>query len=153
MTGLAGSHGPITTFLYFCNLINHQLHPPITRHVSRPPSTTPAPAAFHPPPDTVTPTPPPAPITRKMVSRRWPRQDRWRKWRRNTGKRPKTSMEKRVREKTWVVLGKRDARTVDAIRAALVERDAGNLAIISAYLQGRPNKVDRETYWTPTPPL
>jgi hypothetical protein len=62
-------------------------------------------------------------------------------------------MEKRVREKTWVVLGKRDARTVDAIRAALVERDAGNLAIISAYLQGRPNKVDRETYWTPTPPL
>lgn len=41
-------------------------------------------------------------------------------------------MEKRVREKTWVVLGKRDASTVEAIRAALVESDAGNLSL-SAY--------------------
>lgn len=36
-------------------------------------------------------------------------------------------MLKRVREKTWVVLGRREARTVEAIRAALVEREAGNL--------------------------
>lgn len=100
MTGLAGSHGPITTFLYFCNPISHQLHPPMVRHVSRLPSTTPAVAAFHPPPETVTPTPPPAPMTRNVVRRRWPRQELWRRCRRNTGKRPKTSMEKRVKEKT-----------------------------------------------------
>lgn len=37
-------------------------------------------------------------------------------------------MEKRVRLKTWVVDLSRDASTVDAIRAALVESDAGNLA-------------------------
>lgn len=36
-------------------------------------------------------------------------------------------MEKRVREKTCVVEGRRDARTVEAMRAALVEREAGNL--------------------------
>lgn len=36
-------------------------------------------------------------------------------------------MLKRVREKTWVVEGRREARTVEAIRAAFVERDAGNL--------------------------
>ena len=32
-----------------------------------------------------------------------------------------------VREKTEVVERRRDARTVEAIRAALVEREAGNL--------------------------
>jgi hypothetical protein len=36
-------------------------------------------------------------------------------------------MEKRVIEKTWVVEVRREARTVEAINAALVERDAGNL--------------------------
>lgn len=36
-------------------------------------------------------------------------------------------MEKRVREKTCVVEGRREARTVEAMRAALVEREAGNL--------------------------
>ena len=44
----------------------------------------------------------------------------------NTGNRPKTSIEKRVSEKTWVGLGKRDANTVDAMSAALVESEAGN---------------------------
>ena len=51
------------------------------------------------------------------------------RWRRKTGKRPKTSMLKRVREKTCVVVGSREARTVLAIRAAFVEREAGNLQI------------------------
>ncbi len=46
-------------------------------------------------------------------------------YRRKTGKRPKTSMEKRVREKTWPVEGRREASTVDAIRAAFVLRLAG----------------------------
>lgn len=34
-------------------------------------------------------------------------------------------MLKRVKEKTWPVLGRRDAKTVDAINAALVLRLAG----------------------------
>ena len=128
ITGLAGSHGPITTFLYFCNPINHQLHPPIPTIVPSPHSTTPTTAAFHPPSRTnVTPMPAPAPTTRESVSRRCPRQDMCRKWRRKTGKSPKTSMLKRVRLKTWVVLARREARTVEAIRAALVEREAGKL--------------------------
>jgi hypothetical protein len=36
-------------------------------------------------------------------------------------------MEKRVREKTWVVEVKREASTVEAIKAALVDSEAGNL--------------------------
>jgi hypothetical protein len=36
-------------------------------------------------------------------------------------------MLKSVREKTCVVDGSRDASTVEAMRAALVESDAGNL--------------------------
>jgi 5S rRNA maturation endonuclease (ribonuclease M5) len=36
-------------------------------------------------------------------------------------------MENRVSEKTCVVEGRRDASTVEAMRAALVEREAGNL--------------------------
>jgi 5S rRNA maturation endonuclease (ribonuclease M5) len=36
-------------------------------------------------------------------------------------------MEKRVNEKTCVVEGRRDASTVEAMSAALVEREAGNL--------------------------
>ena len=39
-------------------------------------------------------------------------------------------MLKRVRLKTWVVLGKREARTVEAMRAAFVLREAGNLALL-----------------------
>lgn len=69
----------------------------------------------------------PAPATRARVRRRWPRHEMWRRWRRNTGKSPKTSMLKSVREKTCVVEGRREASTVEAMRAALVEREAGNL--------------------------
>ena len=36
-------------------------------------------------------------------------------------------MEKSVSEKTWEVEGSLDARTVDAMRAAFVEREAGYL--------------------------
>jgi hypothetical protein len=43
------------------------------------------------------------------------------------GKRPKTSMEKSVREKTWVVEGSREASTVDAMSAEFVEIEAGRL--------------------------
>lgn len=43
------------------------------------------------------------------------------------GKSPKTSMEKSIRLNTWVVEGSREARTVEAITAAFVEREAGNL--------------------------
>lgn len=43
------------------------------------------------------------------------------------GKRPKTSMEKRESEKTCVVDGNRDASTVEAMRAELVEMEAGRL--------------------------
>ena len=128
ITGLAGSQGPITTFLYFCNPISHQLHPPIPTIVPSPHSTTPTIAAFQSPSRTnVTPIPAPAPMTRERVSRRWPRHEMCRRWRRKTGKRPKTSMLKRVRLKTWVVLGSLEARTVEAMRAALVEREAGKL--------------------------
>lgn len=71
--------------------------------------------------------PVPAPTTNARVRSKWPRQEMWRRWRRKTGKRPKTSIEKRVREKTCVVEGRREARTVEAMRAALVDREAGNL--------------------------
>ena len=49
------------------------------------------------------------------------------------GNRPNTSMENMVREKTWVVEGSREASTVDAMRAELVEMDAGRLAVLSNY--------------------
>jgi hypothetical protein len=55
----------------------------------------------------------------------------WRRWRRNTGNRPNTSIEKRVREKTWVVDVSREASTVEAMRAALVERESGNLGLVN----------------------
>ena len=42
-------------------------------------------------------------------------------------------MLKRVRLKTWVVDGSREARTVLAIKAAFVESEAGNLNMVSAY--------------------
>ena len=133
MTGLAGSHGPITTFLYRCNPINHQLHPPIPTALPSIQTTAPARARFQPPslhtrlPETTRPKPLPAPNKRQKVSRRWPRQERWRRQPRHTGNRPKTSMLNNVRLKTWVVDFKREASTVEAINAAFVERLAGNL--------------------------
>ena len=52
-------------------------------------------------------------------------KERDRKWRRKRGKRPKSWIEKRVRLKTEVVVGRREARTVEAMTAALVDRDEG----------------------------
>jgi hypothetical protein len=36
-------------------------------------------------------------------------------------------MENSIKLKTWVVDGRRDASTVDAMTAAFVDKDAGNL--------------------------
>lgn len=129
MIGLAGSHGPITTFLYLCKPISHQLQPPMPTAVPSPHKKIPTRAAFQVVAvgAKVTPKPAPDPRTREKVSNRWPCQETWRRCRRKTGKRPKTSMLKRVRLKTCVVLVSRDASTVEAIRAALVDNDAGNL--------------------------
>lgn len=129
ITGLAGSQGPITTFLYFCNPINHQLQPPIPTPLPTPQAITPHTILFHLSSllERTIPMPAPAPTTRVRVRSKCPRHEIWRRCRRKTGKRPNTSMEKRVREKTCVVEGRREARTVEAMRAALVEREAGNL--------------------------
>jgi len=86
-------------------------------------------AAVQPPPLTIIPTPALAPNTNTTVRIRCARHDTWRRWRRNIGNSPKTSMEKRVKEKTCVVDVRRDASTVDAMSAALVDKDAGNLVL------------------------
>lgn len=103
--------------------------PPIPTTVRLPPNTTPKTAYPQPPPEMTMLSPPEAKITSRMVSQRCRVQEWCLRWRRKTGKRPKTSMLKRVREKTCVVVGSREARTVLAIRAAFVEREAGNLQI------------------------
>lgn len=98
------------------------------RKVITPPMTTPAIHAALPPPVRVTKTNPEELVTRIMVRARLPCQDLLRSCRRKIGNSPKTSMEKRVNEKTWVVEGRRDASTVDAIIAEFVEIDAGRLS-------------------------
>ena len=138
ITGLAGSQGPITTFLYRCKPINHQLHPPMPITLPAHQITAPAIALFHPPCHrglalNTVPRPAPAPITNANVRNRWPRQLICLRYLLNTGKSPNTSMLKRVKLKTCVVLGSLLASTVLAISAAFVLSDAGNL--------------------TPTPPL
>ena len=55
----------------------------------------------------------------------WREKERKRRWRLKSGNRPKIWMLKRVRENTAVVVGRREARTVEAITAALVEREEG----------------------------
>ena len=138
MTGLAGSQGPMTTFLYLCKPINHQLHPPMPTTLPTHHMTAPAIALFQPPCHrglalNAVPRLAPAPITNANVKKRCPRQLMCLKYLLNTGNSPNTSMLKRVKLKTCVVLGSLLASTVLAISAALVLRDAGNL--------------------TPTPPL
>ena len=39
--GLAGSQGPVTTFLYLCRLMSHHEHPPMTNAVPSPPIMSP----------------------------------------------------------------------------------------------------------------
>lgn len=48
------------------------------------------------------------------------------------GKSPNTSIENSVKLKTSVVEARRDASTVEAMSAALVDNDAGNLAAAAA---------------------
>jgi hypothetical protein len=127
MIGLAGSQGPCISFLYFCNPMSHQLQIPMARNVRMPPSTTPAIHAPLPPPVKVTETLPQALMMRAIVRARWPRRDIDRRCRRKMGNRPNTSMENSVSEKTCVVDGSRDASTVEAIKAELVDIDAGSL--------------------------
>ncbi len=62
-----------------------------------------------------------------IAKRRWPDVDSALSCLRKIGKRPKTSMEKRVKENTWVVEGSRDARTAEAIMAEFVDIEAGSL--------------------------
>jgi hypothetical protein len=126
--GLAGSQGPWISFLYLCSPISHQLVAPIPRSVVRPPKITPRMAWPSPPPGMITiPSPPDARTTRNIVRVRWRGQEWCFRCRRKTGKRPKTSMLNSVRLKTWFVDGRREARTVLAIRAAFVDSEAGNL--------------------------
>lgn len=108
---------------------------PIANVVKMLPKSPPIIAAFQAPPLITTDSPPPAPTTNSMVRSAWACQATCRKCRRNTGNNPKTSIENRVREKTWVVEVSREARTVEAMRAAFVERVAGNLAMRSVSLQ------------------
>lgn len=77
MMGLAGSQGPITTFLYRCSPINHQLQPPIAIAVPSPQRMIPTKAAFQVVAvgARVTPNPAPAPSTSEKVSDRWPCQE------------------------------------------------------------------------------
>lgn len=138
ITGLAGSQGPITTFLYLCKPISHQLHPPIPTALPIHHITAPATTLFHPPSHngfllSVVPKAAPAPMTSARVNKRCPRQLKCRRCRLKTGKRPNTSMLNNVKLNTCVVLGSLDANTVLAINAAFVLKEAGN--------------------FTPTPPL
>lgn len=63
--------------------------------------------------------------TSAMVRRAFHRNDRLRRCRRKRGKGPKNWMLKRVKLKTELVVGSREARTVKVITAALVEREEG----------------------------
>lgn len=127
ITGRAGSQGPWISFLYFCSPMSHQLQIPMKRPVRKLPRIAPEMAALNPPPETAMLKLAPAPMTRKPARNRWPRHETCRKCRRKTGKSPNTSMEKSMNEKTSVVDSSRDARTVAAMIAALVDREAGNL--------------------------
>lgn len=130
MMGRAGSQGPYISFLYFCSPISHQLQMPIARKVTMLPSMVPAIQAPRPPPVSVATTAPPAVVTNATVRMMLPFRDLARSCRRNKGKRPNTSIENNVSEKTCVVDGSREASTVEAISAELVEIEAGRLPII-----------------------
>jgi hypothetical protein len=131
MMGLAGSQGPWISFLYFCSPISHQLQIPIPKKVTIPPRITPAIQAPRPPPVNVIKTAPHEVMTSTKVKVKWPRHEIDRRCLLKIGNSPKTSMENKVSENTWVVDGSRDASTVEAISAELVEMDAGRLLHIS----------------------
>jgi hypothetical protein len=112
--------------------MSHQLQIPMARTIIMLPRILPMMAAGHLPPLTVTPTPAPAVMTSRIVVATCACCETCLRCRRKTGKRPKTSMENSVREKTCVVDERRDASTVEAMSAAFVESEAGNLFTISS---------------------
>lgn len=147
--GRAGSQGPWISFLYLCKPMSHQLVIPIARHVRIPPRTAPPTPAFQPPPVMVTQSPPPAPRTINAVKAKCPVQDACRTCRLKTGNNPNTSILKSVKLKTSFVYLRRDARTVEAMRAAFVDREAGNLVeVISKHLSCQAHRI---TYFASTP--
>lgn len=127
MIGLAGSQGPWISFLYLWRPISHQQQIPIHSIVKLHPSITPVTNAVRPPPVRVTNTPPHAAMVRKMVRTKWLSQEWIRSCLRKMGKRPKISIEKRVKEKTCVVDGNLDASTAEAIMAEFVDMEVGSL--------------------------
>jgi len=149
MIGLAGSHGPWISFLYFCSPISHQLQTPMHMKVSELPMSTPATKDPRPPPAKVMNTPPHAAMVNWIVRVKWPTHDRVRSCRRKMGKRPNISIENKVREKTCVVEGSREARTADAIIAELVDMEVGSLEQISKQRSSQ----HLLPYCTPGPPL
>ena len=147
--GRAGSQGPWISFLYLCKPMSHQLVIPMARHVRTPPRTAPPTPAFQPPPVIVTQSPPPAPRTINAVNVKCPVQDACRTCRLKTGNNPNTSILKSVKLKTSFVYFSLEARTVEAIRAAFVEREAGNLAKV---VSKRPSyHVHLNAYFASTP--
>ena len=86
--------------MYLCNPINHHAQTPIAKPVIKLPSMLPTTAAIRLPPDKITVTPAPALITSTHVSDKWPDHEMCRRYRRKTGKSPKTSILKSVMEKT-----------------------------------------------------
>ena len=111
---------------------------PMARNVIAFPSIMPTIHATCPPPVSVANTAPLATVTNRTVKAMWPRRDLARSWRRKMGNKPNTSIENSVKEKACVVEGSREASTVDAMSAELVEMDAGRLHVISH------NNVDDE---------
>lgn len=84
MIGRAGSHGPYISFLYFCNPISHQLHPPMATAEMMQPTTMPksplvqghgaasqAAGVSQSTAPRIMPTPPPAPSTSRTVRMTW----------------------------------------------------------------------------------
>lgn len=110
--------------------MSHQLQMPMQRKVMMLPSMTPAIQAPRPPPVRVANTAPPAVVTKATVRPMLPIRDLARSCRRKMGKRPNNSIENSVSEKTCVVDGKREASTVDAMSAELVEMEAGRLYVV-----------------------
>jgi hypothetical protein len=131
--------------------MSHQLVIPIARHVRIPPRIAPPTPAFQPLPVMVTQSPPPAPRTINAVNAKCPVQDEFRTCRLKTGNSPNTSMLKSVKLNTSFVYFSREARTVEAIRAAFVDREAGNLAELVSKRSTRQVRINAYFASTPAP--
>jgi hypothetical protein len=94
--------------------------------------------------------PPHAAIVSKMVRSRWLLQELTSSCRRKMGKRPKISIEKRVKEKTCVVEDSLEARTADAIMAELVDIEVGSLQYELVF---RRRYSQSHAHCVPGPPL